>query len=469
MRNKPWLPALALTALAFAISGCELFPPPDPVAAVLNRCDLTSDDGAGLRADSLRLIEAAEAGTLPLASRRLIVGYLRSPPAGSFARAAAGDVAALRADHGLSQARSLGRGVESVATRADPLATARALLDDPRVRYAHPDVALVPLAERAEPNDPFYPLQWHLTGFGVAEAWAIETGSPEVVVAVIDSGVDPTHPDLVDRLEPGWDFYGGDDDPSSGDKHGTHVIGIVGAAGDDAYGVAGVARSGVRLVPVKVFDDAGSDPPNDDVSAQDAVVAALHWIAGEEVAGPERRPGAVQVANLSLGSAGSYERVPALDEAVRVARRAGVLVFAAAGNGGDGSGVIAPANGPCALAVGSIDQTYERSAFSNYDASVRRVDLVAPGGRSEDGRGVLSTLPGGVHGEQQGTSMSTPFVSGAAALLASRQPGWSAGELLEHILRNAYRPPNGDPLQLGFGVPCPDALLATVTRCGEPP
>ncbi|NBC94727.1 MAG: S8 family serine peptidase [Deinococcus-Thermus bacterium] len=369
---------------------------------------------------------------------------------------------ALRGAHGLSVVRRLGPSLELVRADGDPWAAAERLLRDGRVRFAHPNVRLSPLAL---PDDPSLPEQWNLLGFGVPEAWELERGDAAVTVAVIDSGLDLSHPDLADRLEPGWDFYDGDADPGSDDLHGTHVTGIVGAIGDDGVGVAGVAPSGVRLLPIKVFDDDGIDGEGRSITS---VVTALRWAAGMAVEGPPTRAAPVQVANLSLGTAGSYEVVPALEQAVRDARERGVLVIASAGNEGRARGVTAPANGPCAVAVGSVDEDFERSWFSNYDADAVAVDLVAPGGVSLDRRPVLSTAPDGAYARLSGTSMAAPFVSGVAALLASNDPSLSAEELLERLLRGAYRPPGGDPLELGFGVACPDGVLGAVTVCGLP-
>lgn len=448
------------------LGGCGLFsaPEPDPVTAAIDRCDLRTEPAAEWREASRALIDGARDGTVPVVDERLLVGYGpadASPQATPSARIDR-TPAAIRARHGLSVVRRLGPELELVRTEGDPLAAAERLLRDDGVRFAHPNVRLAPLAL---PDDPSLPEQWNLLSFGAAEAWELERGDGAVTVAVIDSGLDLSHPDLAGRLEPGWDFYDADPDPGSDDLHGTHVTGIVGANGDDGIGVAGVAPSGVRLLPIKVFDDAGIDGQGRSI---EAVVSALRWAAGMPVEGPPAREAPVQVANLSLGTAGSYEVVPALEQAVRDARERGVLVIASAGNEGRARGVTAPANGPCAIAVGSVDEDFERSWFSNYDADEMAVDLVAPGGLSEQRRPVLSTAPGDAYARLSGTSMAAPFVSGVAALLASQEPTLTAEELLERLLRSAYRPPGGDPLQLGFGVACPDGALGAETVCGLP-
>lgn len=448
------------------LGGCGLFsdPEPDPVTAAIDRCDLGTEPVDAFRAASRALIEGAREGGVPVVDERLLVGYrgfdgLAEADPGVRPGAAR---AALHGAHGLSVVRRLGPSLELVRTEGDPWAAAERLLRDRRVRFAHPNVRLAPLAL---PDDPSLPEQWNLLGFGVPEAWELERGDAAVTVAVIDSGLDLSHPDLAGRLEPGWDFYDSDAGPGSDDLHGTHVTGIVGANGDDGVGVAGVAPAGVRLLPIKVFDDDGIDGEGRSI---EAVVTALRWAAGMPVEGPPTRPAPVEVANLSLGTAGSYEVVPALEQAVRDARARGVLVIASAGNEGRARGVTAPANGPCAVAVGSVDEDFERSWFSNYDADGVAVDLVAPGGLSQDRRPVLSTAPDGDYARLSGTSMAAPFVSGVAALLASQDPTLSAEDLLERLLRGAYRPAGGDPLELGFGVACPDGVLGAVTVCGLP-
>lgn len=454
----PLLLAVLLT------SGCDLlFPPPSALQTALNRCDLSSEPTAAYRQASLDLIAAAESGTLPLASDRWFVGYADDGLA--VAAPGAPVAAAVRSAYGLARARTLAPGLELVTMRAasrDAAATARRVLDDPRVRFVHPDVAL---RTAYVPNDPFFDLQWTLGSFGLPAAWEVERGSSRVTVAILDTAFDLDHPDLATRFDDGYDFFHGDPDPGSFDTgplagHGTHVAGIVGAVGNDAVGVTGVAPEGVRLLPVQVFDDAGRE------GSQAALVAALHWVAGRDVPGPDPLSGPVDVANLSLGTAGAFTVVPAIEDAVRTARRAGVLVLAASGNSGSTSGIIAPANGPCAIAIGSVDEDLGVSTFSNYDAEERRVDLVAPGGENRTWSGVLSTFPDDDYGRLQGTSMSTPWVAGVAALLASQNPGWTSEDLLEAMLAGAWLPPGASPLQMGFGIPCPDALLGAPTTCG---
>jgi serine protease len=470
MPRRLLLPLLAAALLA---SGCDLlFPSPSPLRTALNRCDLGAEPAPAYRQASLDLIAAAEAGTLPVASDRWFVGYADDGLRPASPGAVVARAAAVRSAHGLAHARTVAPGLDLVtmgARDADAAATARRLIDDPRVRYVHPDVALRP---SYLPNDPRFDEQWTLASFGLPEAWAIERGSSRVTVAILDTAFDLDHPDLAPRFDPGYDFFNDDASPdvgATGVAHGTHVAGIVGAVGNDGVGVAGVAPEAVRLLPVQVFDDTGG------VGSVDAVVTALHWVAGRPVAGPAPRPAPVEIVNLSLGTDGAYQLVPALEDAIRDARRAGVLVLAASGNNAFDGGVIAPANGPCAVAVGSVDEDLGLSWFSNFVAGERAIDLAGPGGRSlpdagEPGlprAGVTSTVPYGAYGQLQGTSMSTPWVAGVAALLASREPGWTSEDLLRALLDGAWLPAGASPYQQGFGIPCPDALLGAATTCGR--
>lgn len=369
-------------------------------------------------------------------------------------------------------------------------ALAAQLRRDPRVRYAEPDYYLYPLGLPAPPtdaptdtpadlptDDPLLFEQWHLLNFGVPEAWRLETGRPHVVLAVLDSGVDLTHEDLMNRTLPGCDVYNQDNDPSPGtpsqlgadQRHGTHVAGIAVASGDNGKGVAGVAYTGVRLLPVKVFDDSGADSQR---TATSVVTRAIRWSAGLSVEGMNRNPYPAQIINLSLGGEGS---VASLDDAVADARRAGSLVIAASGNSGSADVIYAPANAPDALAVGSVDATYGRSSFSNYSATGRTVNLMAPGGIGNSSCGaIFSTLSPAFEGAtesaygcERGTSMAAPFVAGVAALIWSQNPELSADEVEARLLASTHFSRGMNRAEYGAGVICADRALGAATRCGR--
>ena len=433
-----------------------------------------------------------EAGYVP---GRLLVSYragaeLHSTEFGSVTgeRSVQAFKAAARSIRKSYNLRSLGTLGSAVATElvrtppgTDVQKLAAELRRDPRVAYAEPDYYLYPLgltsaASAALPNDPLVTEQWHLTKFGLPEAWRLETGKKSVVLAVLDSGVDLDHEDLVGRALPGCDVYNEDNDPNPGSpsqvgtdqQHGTHVAGIALADGNNGKGVAGVAYTGVKLLPVKVFDDSGGDSKRTSVSV---VVKAIRWAAGLNVEGMNRNPNKANIINLSLGVEG---QIDSLDQAVQDARNAGVLIVAAAGNSYSSAAIFTPANAPGALAVGSVDENYERSEYSAYSRSGRTVDVMAPGGVGQSYcGGILSTLspafvgaPESNYGCEQGTSMASPFVAGVAALIWSQNPGLSADQVEAKLLAATKFTAAMNPAEYGAGVVCADRALGAATLCG---
>jgi subtilisin family serine protease len=320
--------------------------------------------------------------------------------------------------------------------RVDPgTSTAEAieqLEDEPGVLYAEPNRYR---GAARIPNDPYFAQLWGLHNTGqivngsagspdadidALEAWDVATGDPAVTVAIVDSGVARTHPDLASNIwsnpgetgagrragvdddrngyvddTAGWDWVDSDADPADAHGHGTHVAGTVAARGDNGTGVTGVAwRSG--LMALRVLDANGSG----------SVAAAIEAYAYAGAKG-------ARVLNASLGGA-AFSR--AEYDAIRAIP--GVLFVAAAGNDGrdNDSAPQFPCNYElpnvvCVAATGARDAL---AGFSNYGA--RTVDLAAPGAT------ILSTWPSG-YAYSSGTSMATPHVAGAAALLFAQRPG----------------------------------------------
>ena len=410
----------------------------------------------------------------PYVAGRLLVGYASPPPREPGAtrlRSLQDDMRTVRSTFGLVAARSLAPGSELVTTSGDARATASLLRSDSRIEYAHLDY-LVRTAR--EPNDDAYTEQWALHDFGAGRAWDVRTSADGRVVAIIDSGFDTDHVDLAARFLPGWDFCEGDADVTGRAPHGTHVAGIVGAVGDNGLGVAGLAWDGIGLLPVKIFDDPGV------YAATSDAVAAIRWAAGLDVPagrGPvapaNRHP--ADVINLSFGASLPATAQRALDDAVCDAHRAGVLVVAAAGNyrfGDEDRDVLSPANGACAIAVGSVGEDGGLSDFSRYGPTEGVLDLVAPGER------ILSTIPGDRFGFLHGTSMASPYVAGTAALLLAEHGDLSPAEL-EHLLKaTAWLPEDAGtgladvaPAEAyGLGITCVDAAVGAASwaaRCGR--
>jgi subtilisin family serine protease len=309
--------------------------------------------------------------------------------------------------------------------------TIEALLRNPNVLYAEPDYVV---SKVATPDDPSYSSLWGMTNIKAPAAWDVATGSASVVVAVIDSGIDRAHPDLqgnlwtnpdeipgngidddnngyVDDVH-GWDFHYNDNDPSDIDGHGTHVAGTIGAVGNNALGVVGVNWR-VKLVALKGLGDTGSGLTSN-------LIKALQYA----------RDKAIPISNNSWGGSG-YSL--SLYDAIWNLQADGHLFVAAAGNDSRNSdsrpGYPASYNLSNIISVASITSSDTLSSFSNYGA--QSVDLGAPGSS------ILSTLPNGGYGTLSGTSMASPHVAGAAALLLSHRPGWTYGQLRETLLQTA--------------------------------
>lgn len=224
------------------------------------------------------------------------------------------------------------------------------------------------------------------TGAGVVHASNKGTG---IRVAVIDTGIDYTHPDLAANVKGGWDFVNKDDNPMDDHGHGTHVSGTI-AARDDNSGVVGMAPE-ASLYGLKVLSASGSGYADD-------VARALEWCITNNI----------QVVNMSLS--GGYSSV--LESACSKASQAGIILVAAAGNSGTSSGtgdtVGYPAKYATVIATAATDRSDLRAAFSSTGPAV---EIAAPG------VSVYSTYPGGRYVSMSGTSMACPHVAGAAALI----------------------------------------------------
>ena len=257
------------------------------------------------------------------------------------------------------------------------------------------------------------------------EAWAISKGSPGVTVAVIDSGVDYTHPDLAPNYAGGDDFVFFDGDPMDDHGHGTHVAGIIAAAMNNLTGtpsgeegVAGVAPN-ARIRAYKVCRSNGTC---DDFAIQQAIARAIEDGA--------------HVINMSLGAP---EYSQALDDAVQEAWNAGLVVVAAAGNDGT-TAPFYPAALDNVISVAAFDEDHRRPTFSNYGSWV---DLSAPGNVIMSAERLAacaaSTTPGtaGCYRRRSGTSMAAPHVAGAAALVWSRGDVTGNGEIVGILLDSA--------------------------------
>ncbi|MDO8452246.1 MAG: S8 family peptidase [bacterium] len=303
--------------------------------------------------------------------------------------------------------------------RGQEVQAVQAFQQRPDVIYAEPNYIVQALGS----NDTQYVNQWALNntaqtilnGFGTAlgsgtadadvdweEGWSGYSTAlfSDAVVAIVDSGIDETHPDLNDKLVPGWDFVDGDNNPHDIYGHGTHVAGIAAAETNNAIGIAGVAFSvNVKIMPVRVLNNDGFGSTSD-------VALGIRYAADN----------GAKAINLSLGR---RQDSNTLRDAVNYAWNRGAVLAAAAGNDG-GGGKYYPASYPVVMSVAATDYNDNTASFSNFNSEV---DISAPGVN------VYSTFPtsdftiGTLHGRSKnydvgsGTSMSTPHVAGLAALL----------------------------------------------------
>jgi subtilisin family serine protease len=265
-------------------------------------------------------------------------------------------------------------------------------------------LVLLACAGPAAAADPRRGEQWNLDLIEADGARGVTTGAG-AVVAVIDSGVQADHPDLAGRIGQGYDEVQNDGTPQDGDGHGTHVMGIVGAATGNGVGVESVAPA-ATLMPIRVLGDDGA-------GSLDDVARGIDFA----------RTHGAHVINLSLGSevplVGAAEG-DAVDAAIRRALAAGIVVVAAAGNNGVPI-CEQPAAGDGLLCVGAVDKRRQRSFFSSFGSGL---GLVGPGGSGGAslgmaGEDVLSTFAGSGYRELAGTSQAAPHVAGVAALLVA--------------------------------------------------
>jgi subtilisin family serine protease len=276
------------------------------------------------------------------------------------------------------------------------------LQNDPSVEFAEPNYLRRAVAVTTD--DPEY--QWNLNAVHAAEAWAFARGSGDVIVAVIDSGVNLQHPELSGRLMPGYDFVNHDQDANDDLGHGTTVAGIIAANCDNHLQVAGLTWQ-AKVMPMKVLDSRG-DGYDSDVAA--AIIEAADRGA--------------QVINLSLGGAAPSQT---LQQAVDYAYARGATIVAAAGNAH--APVYYPAACEHVIAVGASTETSTIASFSNFGATL---DLVAPGvgvvGISADSS-VARTV--------SGTSFSSPQVAAAATLLLSVDQALGPDEIGQLLIDGA--------------------------------
>jgi subtilisin family serine protease len=291
---------------------------------------------------------------------------------------------------------------------------------------ATPTPAPTPSATPASPpspNDSRFGEMWHAQTLRYSTCWTRSQGAG-ITVAVIDTGIDATHPDLAGQIAPGgYDFVGKDEDPRDGNGHGTHVAGIIAAAMNNSEGIAGIAPQ-AKIMPLRVLDDSGR-------GSTFAILKAMSYAA---------KKGA-KIINLSLGSppGGLLSRAYMKIFGDSLLRK-GVLLIAAAGN--DGAAVGMPAQVSSFMAIGATNSQDKLASFSNFG---KPISVSAPG------VDILSTMPTypcnlstnhpstitTTYSKLSGTSMATPVVAGAAALVWARNPSWKPAQVREALEKTA--------------------------------
>lgn len=308
-----------------------------------------------------------------------------------------------------------------------------ALQHSPRIDFAEPDYLIEP---SVVPNDTYYSDEWHLPKIAAPTAWTITSGSSSVVIAILDSGIDATHPDLTQQVVPGWNFYDGNSDTKDYFGHGTLVAGAAGAASNNGNGVTSVA-GGCRIMPIRVSDTYG-------YASSSAISQGLTWAADK----------GVRVANLSFAN---VTKMSSINSAAQYFQSKGGVVVAAAGN--DAMFDSTPDN-PNFLMVSATDANDSLATFSNTG---NNVDIAAPG------VSILTTKMGGSYAWAAGTSLSTPIVAGVAALVISVNPNLT-GTQIQEVLKTSADDlgPAGWDASYGYGrVNAYKAVLAATG--GTPP
>ncbi|MEQ1686875.1 MAG: S8 family peptidase [Burkholderiaceae bacterium] len=389
------------------------------------------------------------------------------------------------------------------------------------VEYAEADERMRALAA---PNDPLYRAalstspaagQWYLqapnstlvSAVNAEAAWAITTGRSSVVVAVLDTGIRPNHPDLAGKLLPGYDFItnalnandgdGRDNDPSDpgdwveaadinvvpgctstsdiGDSiwHGTQTAGLIGAATNNGIGMASMGRD-VKILPVRVLGKCGG--------LSSDIQAAMLWSAGLTVSGVPTNPNPAKVINLSLGSA-STTCSQSYQDAVNAVVAVGVVVVAAAGN--EGLAVGSPANCTGVIGVAGVRHSGTKVGYSNLGSTV---SISAPAGNCFNSAGaclypllttsntgtkgpVADNYTDGINDLTLGTSFSAPLVAGTAALMFSVNSGLTPAQVLSALKSTARAFPadQGGASVRACTAPTPTAqpeCYCTTSTCG---
>lgn len=357
----------------------------------------------------------------------LLIGFRAGVgPAGRYA---------LYRDHGASFVEEIGQNTRVVRIRVPALALEalkRRMERRPEIKFVEKNYVFEPALL---PNDLQYASQWHLPKILAPQAWDLTQGAPGAVIAILDSGVDATHPDLAGKLVAGYNTYSNSTDTVDQFGHGTEVAGAAGALTNNLEGVAGVAGT-APLMPVRVTDAMGR-------ATSASIANGIVWAADH----------GARVANLSFnGIAGNAT----IRTAAEYAYKHGTLVVAASGN----CACVDPTpENPYVLSVSATDETDSLAYFSSTGAFV---DLSAPG------TNILTTARFGLYAAESGTSLASPIVAGVAALMFSANPALTPAIVTQLMEATAFDP-GGNGYDQGFGHGRVEAFAAVSAATGYVP
>jgi thermitase len=311
----------------------------------------------------------------------------------------------------------------------------RKLARDPRVEFVERNHVLSP---DLIPDDPFYSSQWHLPKISAPLAWNLTTGASSVVIAILDTGVDGTHPDLAAKMVAGYNFYSHNTDTRDVHGHGTKVAGAAAASGDNEIGVAGVSWKS-RIMPIRVSDAGG-------FAYYSTIASGLTWAKDH----------GARVMNVSFGGVAASS---AISSAAQYVRSRGGVVVAAAGNCGCFDSTPANSN------LISVSATTSGDALASWSSRGNYVDVAAPGS------GIWTTSKGGGYASVSGTSFASPITAGGVALIMAAKPGLSAAEVEALVKANADdKGTTGWDSSFGFGrVNAYRAVAAALGSSATPP
>ena len=327
---------------------------------------------------------------------------------------------------------SAGVHVVNLAEGVDEEFFLQAFKAQPDVEFAELDRVYAP--EEMAPDDPEYSVQWHLSTISAPAAWSTTTGSQDVTVAILDTGVDPSHPDLAGKLVPGWNTY--DDNSETADVygHGTAVAGTAAALSNNSEGVSSIAW-GCAIMPIRISDSSG-------YGFSSTIASGLIWAADH----------GARVANISYAVSTSST----VSSAAQYFQSKGGVVTVSAGNNATFDST---ADNPTVLTISGSSTTDSLASWSNTG---NNIDLTAPG------TSIRTTNRGGGYGWWSGTSFSAPVVAGVAALLISANPALSSAQV-QTLLKQSAQDLGTPGWDSSFGAGRVNAAAAVALAVNTPP